>query len=147
MTIDFEQYLEVAIFQGEENTYNGLGFKMNSVTVAKLFLDGYKDRHATEALTVNPTGAELANLVRAFATESQTTKSPDPDGKIQRGAARLIQSEVTLVPSRLRAGGSTQIHLALTPNGEVKAHWNNEFISKLSNKNEHATFSEIGDVR
>ena len=77
-------------------------------------------------LTIDPVGAELAYPVRAFATESPAAKSLDPDGKIQRDVAQLIQWEVTLVPSRLRAGGSTRVHLALTPNVELKAHWNNE---------------------
>ena len=58
-----------------------------------------------------------------------------------------IAPEVTLVSSRLRGGASTRLHLALTPNAEVKAHWNNEFMSDLSHRNEHATFSEFGDVR
>jgi hypothetical protein len=77
-------------------------------------------------LAVNPYGAELAHPVRAFAVEPLTTKSPDPDGKIQRDAASLIQSEVTLVPSRIRPGGSARVHIALSPNAELKAHWNNE---------------------
>lgn len=52
--------------------------------------------------------------------------SPDPDGKIQRDEDSLIRSQVTLVPSRVRPGESTRVHISLTPNAELKALWNNE---------------------
>lgn len=77
-------------------------------------------------LTVDPYGAELAHPVRAFAADAAATKSPDPDGKIQRDTRPLVQSEVTLVPSRLRPGGSARVHIALSPDADRKAHWNNE---------------------
>jgi hypothetical protein len=77
-------------------------------------------------LAVDPYGAELAHPVRAFAVEAAASKSPDPDGKIQRDTRPLVQSEVTLVPSRLRPGGSARVHIALSPNAALKAHWNNE---------------------
>ncbi|MGE0758988.1 MAG: tetratricopeptide repeat protein [Pirellulaceae bacterium] len=77
-------------------------------------------------LTVDPYGAELAYPIRAFAAEAAATKPPDPDGKVQRDTTPLVQSEVTLVPSRLRPSGSARVHIALTPNAAVKAHWNNE---------------------
>lgn len=77
-------------------------------------------------LAVDPYGAELAHPVRIFTAEAPIAKSPDPDGKIQRDDDLLIRSEVTLVPSRVRPGGSTCVHIAFTPNIELKAHWNNE---------------------
>jgi hypothetical protein len=77
-------------------------------------------------LAVDPYGAELAHPVRDFAVDAAATKSPDPDGKIQRDTKPLVQSEVTLVPSRLRPGGSARVHIALSPNAALKTHWNNE---------------------
>lgn len=77
-------------------------------------------------LAIDPYGAELAHPVRTFTAEAPAAKPPDPDGKIQRDDESLIQSDVTLVPSRVRPGGSTRVHIALTPNIELKAHWNNE---------------------
>ncbi len=77
-------------------------------------------------LAVDPYGAELAHPVRNFTAEAPTEKSPDPDGKIQRDDDALIRSEVTLVPSRIRPGGSTCVHISLTPSIELKTHWNNE---------------------
>lgn len=77
-------------------------------------------------LAVEPHGAELANPVRSFTVELPGAMSPDPDGKIQRDEDSLIRSQVTLVPSRIRPGESTRVHISLTPNAELKAHWNNE---------------------
>jgi tetratricopeptide (TPR) repeat protein len=78
------------------------------------------------ALTVDPYGAELAHPVKSFKVDAGAAKSPDPDGLIQRDADRLIKAEVTLVPSRLRPGGSLRVHISLSPNDGLKAHWNNE---------------------
>ncbi len=77
-------------------------------------------------LSVDPQGAELAHPARQFAAASNESKSPDPEGKILRDTKSLILSEITLVPSQVRPGGSCRIHIALSPNEALKAHWNNE---------------------
>lgn len=77
-------------------------------------------------LTVDPHGAELARPAREFGVDAEEVKSPDPDGRIQRDAATLIVPEVTLVPTKVRPGGSARVHIALTPDKARRAHWNNE---------------------
>ncbi len=86
-----------------------------------------KDRGETPvALTINPAGAELAYPSKEFIRDTAAVKSPDPKGEIHRDRELLIQSEVTLVPSRLRPGTPVRVHIAMIPNADVKAHWNNE---------------------
>jgi len=77
-------------------------------------------------LTINPAGAELAFPSRTFNTETAIATSPDPNGEIHRDREQLVRSEVTTVPSRLRPGSSTRVHIAMTPNADLKTHWNNE---------------------
>ena len=77
-------------------------------------------------LIVDPYGAEIASPVKNFAAEQQPAKAPDLDGKITRDKAELITGEVTLVPSRVKPGGSARVHLTLQPNPLKKSHWNNE---------------------
>lgn len=77
-------------------------------------------------LSVNPQGAELARPVRTFAADAVTVPFPDPDGRIQHDSAPLISAEVTLVPSRVSPGGTARVHLSLTPDPDLLAHWNNE---------------------
>jgi len=77
-------------------------------------------------LVVDPLGAELARPARAFGVAPEEVKSPDPAGRIQRDTDGLIVPEIILVPSRVRPGGSTRVHIALAPNSELRAHWNNE---------------------
>jgi hypothetical protein len=77
-------------------------------------------------LVVVPQGAELARPARAFGVAADEAKSPDPEGRIQRDTRALILAEITTVPSEIRPGGSTRVHIALTPNAALQAHWNNE---------------------
>lgn len=86
-----------------------------------------KDRGETPvALTIDPAGAELAYPSKEFIRDTTAVRSPDPQGKIHRDRELLIQSEVTLVPSRLRPDAPVRVHLAMIPNANLKAHWNNE---------------------
>jgi hypothetical protein len=79
------------------------------------------------SLTVDPYGAEIASPTRTFTAEpSAAASSPDPAGKIHRDLDRLIECEVTLVPSRIRPGGTARVHITMQPNSAKKSHWNNE---------------------
>lgn len=77
-------------------------------------------------LVVVPQGAELAHPARTFGVAPEEANSPDPESRIQRDAKSLILAEITLVPSEVRPGGSTRVHIAFTPNVTLQAHWNNE---------------------
>jgi hypothetical protein len=77
-------------------------------------------------LSVRPVGAEIARPVKSLAVPDKTPDNPDPDGKIQRDRAGLVQAEVTVIPSRVSAGKSARIHVVLRPGAERQTHWNNE---------------------
>jgi hypothetical protein len=77
-------------------------------------------------LVVVPQGAELAHPARTFGVVPEAAKSPDPEGRIQRDTNSLILAEITLVPSVVRPGGSTRVHVAMSPNVALQTHWNNE---------------------
>ena len=77
-------------------------------------------------LTVVPQGAELAHPARTFGVAAEEAQSPDPERRIQRDSQSLILAEITTVPSEIRPGGSTRVHIALAPNATLQAHWNNE---------------------
>jgi tetratricopeptide (TPR) repeat protein len=76
-------------------------------------------------LQVRPGGAELARPLKTFKDDSKT-RSPDPDGKVQRDDKGAIRAEATVVPSRVRSGQAVRIHVVLRPDGKQKTHWNNE---------------------
>lgn len=77
-------------------------------------------------LVVVPQGAELAHPARTFGVAPEAAKSPDPKGRIQRDTNSMILAEITLVPSVVRPGGSTRVHVAMSPNVALQTHWNNE---------------------
>ncbi len=77
-------------------------------------------------LAVRPVGAEIAHPVRAFQEEEADAKPPDPEGKILRDTRGLIDTEVTVVPTRVQPGQSLRVHVMFRPDGQRKAHWNNE---------------------
>jgi tetratricopeptide (TPR) repeat protein len=77
-------------------------------------------------LTVLPTGSELAGPGPALEAKRQEVKPPDPQGRILRDAQNLILADVTVVPRHIKGGQTVRVHVTLRPNGELKAHWNNE---------------------
>ena len=77
-------------------------------------------------LTVQPYGAEIAYPAREFSPASGQTKSPDPQGRINRDKAGLIRAEVTVVPAEVRPGQTARVHVTFLPNAKRKAYWNNE---------------------
>ena len=77
-------------------------------------------------LSVLPTGSEIASPARSFDAEQRDVKPPDPQGRILRDAQKLILTEVTVVPPRVKPGGTVRVHVTLRPNNKRKALWNNE---------------------
>ena len=81
------------------------------------------------ALGVMPSGAEIAHPTKRFhATTTSTAdeSSPDPKGLIHRDTDSLIEADVTVVPRRMKAGGTARVHITLRPGARNQAHWNNE---------------------
>ncbi|MCH7727794.1 MAG: hypothetical protein IH991_15130 [Planctomycetes bacterium] len=76
-------------------------------------------------LATEPSGAEIAQPSRMFPTSKTVVASPDPDGRINRDADRLIRISPVVVPSRIRRGGAARIHVSFRPLTK-QAHWNNE---------------------
>jgi hypothetical protein len=77
-------------------------------------------------LAVRPSGAEIASPQRRFAVSETDAAPPDPQGRINRDTAGLIDVEVAIVPSRIKPGESVRAHVTLRPNRARQAHWNNE---------------------
>jgi hypothetical protein len=78
------------------------------------------------ALAVPLVGAEIAHPVKQFSDASAEAAPADPDGKIHRDKKNLIEAESTVIPSRLRPGQAARVQIVFRPNGQLKAHWNNE---------------------
>ncbi len=77
-------------------------------------------------LAVEPRGAEIARPSKKFEAAAQDAKEPDPVGRIQLDTKRLIVVETAVAPAAVQRGGVARIHLVLRPDGNRKAHWNNE---------------------
>jgi tetratricopeptide (TPR) repeat protein len=77
-------------------------------------------------LTVEPGGAEFAAPAQTFTAEAGEATEPDPEGKVVRDRGRLIRVRTTVVPARVAPGQAARVHVALQPNPESTAHWNNE---------------------
>ena len=83
-------------------------------------------------LSVEPSGAEIASPQRTWIAGEpgsvgegkDVTKEPDPEGRIIRDLASLVQIEVVVVPGQVKPGMAVRAHLQLTLSGN--AHWNNE---------------------
>jgi hypothetical protein len=75
-------------------------------------------------LTVEPGGAEFAQRAREFLSETGGPE-PDPEGRIARDAEGFLSVQTVVVPhtSNTRA---MRVHVVLTPNKAIRAHWNNE---------------------
>ena len=71
-------------------------------------------------------GSEIAQPVRKFLADSEKSSSPDPDGLLDRDTTGLIEVEAAVVPSRIRSGKSTRVHIDFLPSESLEAHWNNE---------------------
>jgi tetratricopeptide (TPR) repeat protein len=78
------------------------------------------------ALMVRPSGAEIAQPMKAFAGSAPLARSPDGEGKILRDQEGLIRAEVTVVPPRVHPGQAVRIHVVLRPDARRQVHWNNE---------------------
>ena len=76
------------------------------------------------ALSVQPSGAEIAQPSRSSLTEGEANKEPDPDGKIERDSAQWITARATVVPGSIQPGESVRVHVQWEP--KKLAHWNNE---------------------
>jgi hypothetical protein len=78
------------------------------------------------ALTVDPSGAELAVPASDFAEEEPRLSEPDPEGRITRDTTPLVRGEITVVPPQVLPGQSVRVHIVLRPNPHERGHWNNE---------------------
>lgn len=76
-------------------------------------------------LVVEPSGAEFAYPEKDM-KESVSAENPDPEGKINRDKDALIAIDAVSVPGKLKAGEASRVHVTLSVNAELKAHWNNE---------------------
>ena len=77
-------------------------------------------------LTVLPTSSEITDPDSSPDNEQLDIKPPDPQGRILRDEQHLILSEVTVIPPRVKPGGTVRVHITLRPDNKRKAHWNNE---------------------
>ena len=77
-------------------------------------------------LRVLPTSSEMTDPDRDLENEQLDVKPPDPEGRILRDRQRLILTEVTVIPPRVKPGGTVRVHVTLRPNEKHKAHWNKE---------------------
>lgn len=82
----------------------------------------------TEPVTIHfpLSGSEIAQPMRKFLADSENASSPDPDGLLARDTINLIEAEAAVVPSRVRSGKSTRVHIDFLPSESLQAHWNNE---------------------
>lgn len=77
-------------------------------------------------LSVEPSGAEIADPEKIFATAAETAKEPDPQGRILRDDGQFIKVETAVVPGTQAEDVSYRVHVVFRPNPAIKAHWNNE---------------------
>jgi tetratricopeptide (TPR) repeat protein len=76
-------------------------------------------------LVTEPTGAEIAQPIRAF-VESAAPVEPDPQDRITRDAGRYIRVETVVAPAHLKPGATARVHLIFRVDAKHHAHWNNE---------------------
>jgi hypothetical protein len=77
-------------------------------------------------LRILPTSSEIADPGSSPGNEQPDVKPPDPQGRILRDRQRLISAEVTVIPPRVKPGGTVRVHVTLRPDEKRQAHWNNE---------------------
>ncbi len=78
------------------------------------------------SLAVRPSGAEIASPTRTFARATAQVASPDPAGRIRRDQQGLVRASIATVPSHATPGSTIRLHITLSPNAALSAHWNNE---------------------
>ena len=76
-------------------------------------------------LPVRPDGSEIAQPSKAFATQKEVPKNPDPRGKINRDKGS-VACEAVVVPASVKPGQSARIHLTFRLTPKTSDHWNNE---------------------
>lgn len=77
-------------------------------------------------LRTAPTGSEIAQPVKEFATAGAEAESPDPEGRVIRDKKGFAKTEVTVVPSSVGPGESAHVQVAFECSSRLKAHWNND---------------------
>jgi hypothetical protein len=77
-------------------------------------------------LIVEPGGAELAERADRFAGDATDAAEPDPGGRIDRDLRGYITAEVVQVDHTDPRGRTARMHIVLTPDISIDAHWNNE---------------------
>ncbi len=77
-------------------------------------------------LRILPTESEIADPDSSLKNEQLDVKPPDPEGRILRDQQRLILTEVTVIPPRVKPGETVRVHITLRPDNKHQAHWNNE---------------------
>jgi hypothetical protein len=84
-----------------------------------------KRRDTPVVLPVRPDGSEIAQPLKAFATQQEVPKNPDPQGRIDRDKGS-VTCEVVVVPTSVKPGQSARIHLTFRLAPKSSDHWNNE---------------------
>jgi len=76
-------------------------------------------------LSEPPYGSEIAHPLKEL-PQPQAPTPPDPEGKVNRDAKRLIEADVAVVPPTVTPGQAVRVHIVLRPSRRAQAHWNNE---------------------
>lgn len=79
-------------------------------------------------LRVEPHGAEYAQPSDQLVSDGEVepASEPDPNGRVMVDEKGLIEVETVVIPPSARPGEGVRVHLILTPNPALDAHWNNE---------------------
>lgn len=77
-------------------------------------------------LATEPVGAEIASPADRFKAADESSREPDPNGRVHRDNGRLIRVDTAVVPPTIAPDGVARVHLLFHPSPERKAHWNNE---------------------
>lgn len=76
-------------------------------------------------LPVRPDGSEIAHPSKAFATQKDVPKNPDPRGEVHRDSVS-VACEAAVVPAAVKPGQSARVHLTFLLTPKTSDHWNNE---------------------
>lgn len=79
-------------------------------------------------LLVEPHGAEYAEPADRLVSDAEVEAAsvPDSHGRVTIDEKGLVDVETVLIPPVARPGEGVRVHLVLTPNTALDAHWNNE---------------------
>lgn len=75
------------------------------------------------ALTVQPSGAEIAQPSRNVTQDQKSVDEPDPRDRITLDR-NLVHASIVVVPGVVQKGDAVRVHIELRPHR--LAHWNNE---------------------